>query len=131
MAENGTKNKLNARQHRAIKALLVSKNTTEAALTANVAERTLYRWLSDPEFKAELSQAEGNIIDETGRRLIALCGLAIETLENILSKENASDTLKLRAAQAVQDYTLKLRELRNVEQRLAELEAAVYGNQDK
>ena len=121
--------KLNTNQRRAIAALLTSKSVKAAAELADVGERTLYRWLSLPEFRAELSQHEGATIDQAARRLVELGEKAIDELESILDNTQATDGLKLRAAQTVLDYLLKLRELRNIEQRLTDLEKAVlHGN---
>jgi len=115
--------KLNTNQRRAIAALLTSKSIKAAAELADVGERTLYRWLTLPEFRTELSQHEGATIDQAARRLVELGEKAIDELESILGNTQAAEGLKLRAAQTVLDYLLKLRELRNIEQRLTELEA--------
>jgi len=117
--------KLNTNQRRAIAALLTSKSVKAAAELADVGERTLYRWLTLSEFRAELSQHEGATIDQAARRLVELGEKAIDELESILDNAQAADGLKLRASQTVLDYLLKLRELRNIEQRLTDLEKAV------
>ena len=111
-------------QKRAIEALLSTKSVVEAAKAAGLGERTLYRYLSDPFFRLQLSAAEGELIDTATRRLLALQGAALDTFEDILKSEEASDTIKIRAAQNVVDNLLKLRELRNLETRLTALEAA-------
>jgi hypothetical protein len=122
MAKNG----ISAKQKRAIAALLTTRDARAAAKQANVGERTLYRWLAeDDAFKRALSKAEGRAIDAAARRLISLQGTAIDTLKNVLDDAEASATVRLRAAQAVLDYLLKLRELRNIEQRLTALEEAI------
>ena len=55
MADNGS---LSARQQRAIAALLECRSVAEAAASAKVGERTLYRWIAeDQAFKNALSQA--------------------------------------------------------------------------
>jgi hypothetical protein len=56
--------------------------------------------------------------------LLSLHESAIDTFSDLLEAEGTSDTIKLRAAQAVLDNILKLRELRNVEARLEALELA-------
>jgi hypothetical protein len=114
--------KENAKQKRAIAALLSSKSIAEAAASACIGERTLHRWLDDPLFRDELLRAEGELIDAATRRLVHIQAKAITTMEIILDDINCSATAKLRAAQTVLDYLLRLRELRNIEQRLLALE---------
>lgn len=122
MAENGSK--LSAKQHRALSALLTSKSVAEAAAATGLGERTIYRWLTDPAFRQALSAAEGELIDAATRRLLTLQGTALDTLEAVLGDEDASAGVRIRAAQMVLDHLLKLRELRDIEQRLQALEAA-------
>jgi hypothetical protein len=125
MAENGTDNALiSGKQQRAILALLSTNTVAEAAARAKVGERTLWRWLGDPMFRVQLAGAEADMLDAATRRLLQLQGSAIETVQAIMQDGEESASVRLRAAQAVLDYLLKLRELRNVEQRLTALEMA-------
>ncbi len=133
MAASGSADgKLTPKQERAIRALLEHKSVGEAAASIGVGERTLYRWLTDPAFKVALSAAEGDLLDAATRRLLSLQDDAISTFEGMLSDDSeASATVKLRAAQAVLDYLLKLRELRDIEQRLTALEQAMAAQQQE
>ena len=131
MADNGsTSGELTPTQQRAVRALLTSKGVSEAAKLAKVGERTLWRWLLDPGFKVALSAAEGELLDAATRRLLGLQESAIETFEQVLGDASASQAVRLRAAQLVLDYLLKLRELRDVEQRLTALEQAMKAQND-
>lgn len=125
MAKTGA---LTPKQRQAIASLLSERDVRGAAKAAGIAERTLHRWLSDAGFRAALVDQEGEIIDQATRRLLDLTEHAIDTLDDILQTGNENQ--RLRASQAVLDHLLKLRELRNVESRLADLEAAVYGKRD-
>ncbi len=131
MAQNDT---LTQKQRRAIACLLSTRTIEDAAAQAKTSRRTLFRWLAEPAFRAALVEAEGDAIDQATRRLIGLQDTAIDTFDAILCEaltpKNAG--AHLRAAQAILDYLLRLRELRNVEERLGELEKAVfYGNKPK
>ena len=121
MAENGV---LSPRQQRAISALLASKTVSGAAKAAGVGERTIYTWLRDPGFRAALSVAEGDLLDAAVRRLLGLQAAALDTLEQVLGDTEASQAVRLRAAQTVLELTLKMREQRDTEQRLSALEQA-------
>ena len=122
------KSSLTPTQQRSVQALLTAKSVSEAALVAHVGERTLFRWLTEPAFRAALAAAEGDLLDAATRRLLGLQDAAIETFSDILKDAEAGEAVRLKAAQAVLDYLLKMRELRNVEQRLTALEQ-VYAQQ--
>lgn len=120
MAEN---NALTLRQRKTITALLAARNVPEAAQAANVGERSVYRWLADPAFRAALLAAEGAAVDTATRRLVGLSDGAIDTLAEVMTAHDTAPAVRLRAAQAVLDTLLKMRDLRNVEERLTRLEA--------
>jgi len=111
------------KKSRAIAALLTTATQEEAAAVAGVGARTLARWLADdPEFRSALQRAEGLAIDAAVRRLVGLQDAAVTVFDDVLSNSSISPTVRLRAASSVIDYLLKLRELRNLEERLAALE---------
>jgi hypothetical protein len=122
MAENGAQ--LTPQQQRAITALLNARNVREAAALSKVAERTLWRWLSDPDFIAGLRHAESSLLDAATRRLLTMQDGALDTLQGLLSGAVVDDGVKLRAALGILAHVLKLRELRDVEARLTALEEA-------
>lgn len=124
MAASGA---LSTKQAKAISALLTTKSVVDAARLAEVGERTLARWLNeDRSFRQALSAAESGLIDNASRRLLQLQDGAIDAIEGFLAEgADVSDNVRLRAAQAALDYLLKLRELRDIEQRLSALEAAI------
>ena len=114
--------KLTERQVRAVAALLATRNVPEAAQAAHVGARTLYRWLTIPEFKTAVAAAEGEAISAAARRVVGLQSHAIAALESVLLDSRSSGVIKIRAATAILDFMLKLRELSDVEQRLVSLE---------
>ena len=125
MARNGTNPaQLSAQQQQAIRALLTTKNVAEAAKKTRVSLRTLWRWLGDPMFRVHLASAEADMLDAGTRRLLQLQDEAIETVQAIMQDRELGANVRLRAAQTGVDTLLKLRELRNIEQRLVALEMA-------
>ena len=116
---------LSRNQRRAIAALLEHKSIIDAAQACMLSEKTLRRYLAEPSFRAGLIQAEGELLDLATRRLLSLSGMAITTLNDVMVNTD-SPALRLRAAQAILDYLIKLRELRDVEKRLFDLEAIIY-----
>lgn len=112
-------------------ALLGGRDVKAAAAGAHVGERTLFRWLAeDPQFQKALREAEGRMIDEAGRRLLAGHDAALDTLEDV--RDNAQkDSDRRLAALAWLDLLLRWKSLIDFEQRLENLEAVTYGNQSK
>lgn len=122
MAELGS---LSPSQRRLIPALLTSKTVQAAALVAKVSERTAYRWLADDvNFQVELARAEGEVIAGAVRSLLGLAESAVDCLRDTLDDKELPASVRIRAAALAIDAMLRLRELRNVETRLAALEAA-------
>jgi len=131
MASNGEKRKITPRQTRTIASLLTSRNVGSAAELAGVPRRTVDRWLTaDPEFRQALAQAEGELLSMAARRLIGGAELSLDILEDLISNAPKETDRRLAAATWL-GYALKIYELHKLEQRLADLEAAVYGNDSK
>ncbi len=122
MADNSTD--LTSRQQRTISALLAARNVREASKQAKVSERTVYTWLAEPDFRTALYEAEGHLIDAATRRLLHHQDVALTVILTIMADRDNPAGVRLRAAQSVLEQLLKLRELRNVEQRLTALELA-------
>ncbi len=118
------------RQRKAIVALLSAKDTKAAAILAGVAPRTLYRWFTEDTFRAALLSAEGAAIDAAARLLIANSDQAVGTLVG-LCREARSEAVKRQAADSILAHLLKLRELRNVEERITRLEEAVLNGKHR
>ena len=115
-----------AKQARAVRALLVCKSIPEAARQTGFGERTLHRWMKAPAFRQALADAENGLLDATQRRLVGLNEPALDVLEDILiGIADAPAGVQLRAAELALSYTLKMREARELEARLAALEAAI------
>ncbi len=129
MGDADSTGELTTKQQRAVQTLLTAKSIGDAAALAHVGERTLFRWLTEPAFRAALSVAEGDLLDAATRRLLGLQDKAIETFESVLDSEEANLAVRLKAAGQVLDYLLKMRELRNVEHRLTALEQTLAQQQ--
>ena len=128
MATNGT---LSAKQLATISALLdpAYSSVTAAAKACNVPLRTVNRWLDDEAFVSRLRQAEGEALDAATMRLVSVVTPAVHVFVNIMADKSNPPGIRLRAAQMVIDSTVRLRELRNTEERLTRLEL-LLGNQN-
>jgi hypothetical protein len=120
MATNGNPT---TKQQKAIAALLSAKDIQAAAAQAGVGERTLHRWLDeDPAFKTALRAAEAQVIDGVVRRLTGSANSALNVVMVIMLDSTTPVSVRLRAAIAILDQLIKLRELNDLEQRIARLE---------
>ena len=122
--QESTDNGINAKQAKAIAALLTEKTIGAAAKSAGIAERTLYNWLADNSFRAELRKAEAALVDSAVRRLARGQEAALDTLEKLM-KSAKNESTKASAAVSWLNLFLRFNDARDVEQRLTELEKAV------
>ena len=130
MANNG-KPELTTRQKKAIAALISQPDAKAAAKRARVGYRTIMRWLAeDDQFKRALVEAESDAINEAGRLLLAGQKQAFKTLFDLMTNARSESTRRLSAVAWI-DFGLRYRELRNIEGRIADLEAEVYGKANR
>ncbi len=115
---------LTARQKKAIAAILTARNYEEAIPAAGVCRQTFYTYLRNPNFKAELDRQLNQLTDGAMGRIKSAAGEAVEKMRALLDSE--SETIRLRAAQGIIDYTLKAREL-EIGARLDEIEKHLEG----
>ncbi len=113
---------LTTKQRRAATALVTLGTVRAAAGEVNVTDRTVSRWLQLPAMQAAVRQAEEASLDESTRRLVSLTAGATSVIIRILQSDKATDAIKLKAAALVLHNVVKLRELRQVEERLTTLE---------
>ena len=122
MAQNGV---LSPAQRRAVAAIMATRTTTAAAAQAQVAERTLYRWLTDPVFLAAVAAAEADVLAATTRAILALTLSAVDTLKTTIEDKEAGHGVKVRAADLLLVHGGRWYELRTLETRLQALESEV------
>lgn len=122
MTENVTEKKLSPAQFKAIEMLLTCGSVSEAATAANVTTNTIYRWMKDDTFLTALRAAEGVAIAGLSRALAGLGESAAGVLKAALGEGEKMNT-RLRAVEIVIGNLLRLRELVDLEERVAELEA--------
>ena len=120
----GQKETLSPKKRLAVACLLTERNTTDAAISAGVARQTLTRWLAEPDFRAELTAAETQAIDESVRGLVQATTAAVSLLHSVLVDPAASLSIRVRAAAEVLNNLMKLREHLTIDERLTRLEEA-------
>ena len=104
-----------------IAALAGGATVRDAAATARVGERTVYRRLADAHFKQRVDAARAEILTGAMARLSAATTGAVTTLASLLSAE--SESVRLGAARSILDVALRWREQSELAERLFRLEA--------
>ena len=102
-------------------ALACGAGVEAAARQCGLHERTVYRRLEDPAFRARVQEARAEMLKRSAGLLTAAAGESVRTLLS-LQKESAPPAVRLGAARAVLELGLKVREVVDLETRLAALE---------
>ena len=110
-----------------ITALACGATAEQAAHKAGVCERTVYRRLDDPTFAAKLKRSRAELVNRTGGVLTAGSLEAVKTLLE-LQKPGAPPNVRLGAARAILELSMKVREAAEFEERLAALEGQLSGS---
>jgi hypothetical protein len=107
-------------------ALAVGGTVEQAAQAAGVSRRTAHRRLRDPDFLRRLRQTKRDLSQRTADMLCGACGEAVKTLVALL-REPAPFAVRLGAARAIVELSMKTREAGELEERLNDLEDRVGG----
>src|SRR5258706_7998043 len=108
----------------AIAALLSRPSMEDAPRTAGVAEKTLRRWLREPQFNAEYLRARREGVFQAVARQQQATGVAGRTILRLMTDTNVPAAVRLRAAESVFNLALKGIDQEDIEARVAALERA-------
>jgi hypothetical protein len=114
------KKQLTDRQKKATPAIVSSPTYTEGCKKAKINKTTLYKWLKEPDFKAELNCQRDEIASEAFGVLSQGLTKAVETLVSLL--DNKDDRLKRLAAKDIIDFIIRHKENEDLEERVKEIE---------
>lgn len=102
-------------------ALAAGKSVAEAATAGGVSDRTVYRRLTDPAFKARVAELRAGMVDAAAGRLSeAMAGAAL-VLRNLMVT-GAEEAVRLRAAAKLIELGLRVRDQVEIEARVRALE---------
>ena len=102
----------------------------EAARTANVSPRALYRWLKDPEFSEQYRRAKRDAFGQAVARLQRGTGAAAAVMLKLMVDPGVPASTRLRAADCVLTHAKNAIEIEEIEARLAELERRAEESSD-
>jgi len=117
---------LTERQIKALPYLVASCSFEDGRKAARISKNTLYEWLRQPAFRSELQRLRDLVVNEALDRLKSRVAQAVEVLARLL--ESRSEAVRLRAANDILGYTLRIRELQEFESRLEACEHAISTN---
>jgi len=113
---------LKRKQEEAIIALLTNRSLEETARAVNIAPRTLYRWLKEPDFDAAYRQARRAAFGQCTARLQQASNAAVSSVLKIMVDQHSPASTRLRAADLVLSHASKAMEIEDIEARVSELE---------
>jgi phage terminase small subunit len=121
--QNDAGSRLTARQAKFLPVLLAHPTYTAACQAGRVSRDTLYEWLKDPAFKAELDRQRAELADQGLALLSQSVVKAVETLAGLL--DAGDGRLKRLAAKDILDQHAKFRELDELTRRIEAIEGSL------
>ena len=118
--QNAGRSQLTDRQLKAIPIIVANPTYTEGCRKAKVNRATLYEWLKDRGFKAELDQQRDQIASEAFGVLSQSLTKAVETLVGLL--DNSDKRLGRLAAKDIIGFIVRHKENEELERRIAAIE---------
>jgi len=115
------KTKLTNRQLKAIPIIVTSTTYSEACEKAKLNRTTLYVWLKQPEFKAELDRQRNEVAAEAFGILTQSLTKAVEALTGLLDTQD--ERLKRLVCKDIIEHFLKHKEVTELEERITAIEA--------
>lgn len=110
------------KQEKALAALISCPTAKAAARTAGLSESALRRYRQDPKFAAEYKRRCAELLETACTKAKSALPPAIERLNAIVQDDTQQPREQIAAARAVCEYSLRLNEAVDIEQRLRALE---------
>jgi DNA-binding MurR/RpiR family transcriptional regulator len=121
---------LNAKQQKALTALLSHATVPDAAAACSMSETTLFRFLREANFKAHYRAARAEIVEHAITQLQRDCATASKTLREVCESGDAPASARVSAAKAILDGAMKAVEAQDMAARLEVLEAGLAGEDE-
>lgn len=119
MAGLGIKQRL---RQQAIAALITTPSVALAAKQSGVSQRSLARWMDDPQFAAEVQAARNELLSSAMERLKTAAYEAVGTLIEIAANSASSDMARVSASKTLIELALRVGVIERLEERVSELE---------
>lgn len=126
-----TLTELDAKQEKALAALLSHPTVPAAAKACGSSEATLFRYLRDENFKAHYRRALAEVVEHAISQLQRDCSVASRALREICESREAPASARVAAARAILEGAVKAVELQDMAARLEGLEAALVEQRER
>lgn len=120
MAENGRE--LTSKQEKALAALLAEPSIEAAAKSSGVSARQMHRYLADDAFRSAYDRARSEAFGAALSSLQVGAGDAAALLREFVRDAELRPSDRLAAAVKLLGLALRARELREIEERLSDIE---------
>lgn len=114
--------KLKTKDERILAALLSCGSIAEAERQSGVNRSTIYKRLSDEEFKSEYNRRRTMVLNEACNALQATLTKAVDTIKDIMEDTSSAPQIRLNASALILQNCLKYTEQAEILARLDELE---------
>jgi DNA-binding MurR/RpiR family transcriptional regulator len=115
---------LSRRHEGVIVALIAHPKITDAAKAAGVSESTVWRLMQRPEFQQRYKQAQDEALNSALGSIQGAATEAVATLREIASSGKV-EAARVQASKTILDFTFKVRQQFELDERLKLLEAAL------
>ena len=112
----------------AITALVSNPNIKEAAAKCGISEKTLHRWLNEPDFAVQLAEAQRGVTRRVMRSVISRTERAVEVLDDVMTDITNAAHARVSAAKTVLEFSMKAIEIEEILDRLEKLEITANDN---
>ena len=117
------KSSLTFRQQSVLSIIATAPTVAQAARKAGVGESTLYRWLEDDEFRAELTRIREASANLARQELQGLMLRSVTVLAEAM--DDPDKTVRLRAARYAMSFAGRISEVEKLRKEIQEVEAAL------
>jgi hypothetical protein len=119
--EGGIVKKFTDRQEKALTVLINEPSVAEASRALGVHRSTLFNYLANPDFKAELNRRKAEQLQEGAAELRAGVKDSVKVLKWIITKKEASDQVRINAINTLLTHAERFAELVDLEEQLQEI----------
>lgn len=112
-------------REQAIQALLTTATIAEAAAQTGISERTLMRWMHEPEFRRQYGEARTTLLRAATNTLLTQANEAAKTLATVSQNGGAPPGVRVMAASRIIELARGNYQLEELERRLTEVESSL------
>lgn len=117
--------KTTPKQDTFIQSLLAGNSIVTSAKAVGIAEKTAHLWLKLPSVQKAYRDAQHHVFDEALTGLMLDVGEARATLVAIMKDDEATPSVRVRAAQIILERAIEIHKVSELEEKIAELEQLV------